>query len=279
MPNIIRIRNFEKENYLNNNLILPVDHITYGTVSKKINLYQINDYIFSGFTESSSSGTNGTTGIDGVIGISGQDGTSGMYSSSGLTHEVKILNYCDECNSGITGTFRYRTNQNNSYLEMCMQIGSNNYSWVNCISNTTTTIAPTTTTTTIAPTTTTTTIAPTTTTTTIAPTTTTTTIAPTTTTTTTSTPYYYYGGSASGFASNSTLACTSFSIGRFYYTTASSIIINTTILYDDFTLTTPITGHSDSTNDGYLSLELSGLVPKIWIHLDNTGLIIGTGLC
>ena len=252
MPNIIRIRNFEKENYLNNNLILPVDHITYGTVSKKINLYQINDYIFSGFTESSSSGTNGTTGIDGVIGISGQDGTSGMYSSSGLTHEVKILNYCDECNSGITGTFRYRTNQNNSYLEMCMQIGSNNYSWVNCISNTTTTIAPTTTTTTIAP---------------------------TTTTTTTSTPYYYYGGSASGFASNSTLACTSFSIGRFYYTTASSIIINTTILYDDFTLTTPITGHSDSTNDGYLSLELSGLVPKIWIHLDNTGLIIGTGLC
>ena len=150
MPNIIRIRNFEKENYLNNNLILPVDHITYGTVSKKINLYQINDYIFSGFTESSSSGTNGTTGIDGVIGISGQDGTSGMYSSSGLTHEVKILNYCDECNSGITGTFRYRTDTYNSYLEMCMQIGSNNYSWVNCISNTTTTttIVPTTTTTT-----------------------------------------------------------------------------------------------------------------------------------
>ena len=179
MPNIIRPRNFEKEDNLNDNLILPIDNSSYGSVGKSIKLYQIKNYTLSSIKNVSSSGISGTSGIDGVIGIDGKDGTSGLYSSSGLTHKVKILDYCNECNSSVVGLFRYRNIQNFSNIEMCMQIGSNIYSWVNCIptTTTTTTIPPTTTTTTIPPTTTTTTIPPT--------TTTTTTIPPTTTTTTT----------------------------------------------------------------------------------------------
>ena len=148
MPNIIRIRNLEKENNLNDNIILPVDHSTYGTVGKQLKLYQLKDDIFSGITESNSINTSGTSGIDGVIGIDGQSGTSGLISSSGLTHKVRILNYCGECNSSISGTVRY----NNSNVEICMQISDTNYEWVNFIhtntTTTTTTITPTTTTTT-----------------------------------------------------------------------------------------------------------------------------------
>jgi len=86
-------------------------------------------------------------------------------------NNIMVVGYCSDCNSGTTGTFRYRTDIYNSYLEMCMQSGSTNYVWVPIVSNTwTTTIAPITTTTT----------------TTASSTTTTTTSLPTTTTTTTS---------------------------------------------------------------------------------------------
>ena len=150
MPNIIRPRNFEKEYNLNGDIILPVDNSTYGTVSKQINLYQIKEFSLSGITDVSSSGKNGTSGMNGIIGIDGENGTSGLLPSSGLTHEVNILDYCGDCNSDIVGTFRHRIKQNLPYLEICMQTGSNEYSWINCIptTTTTTTIPPTTTTTT-----------------------------------------------------------------------------------------------------------------------------------
>ena len=76
-------------------------------------------------------------------------------------NNIMVVGYCSDCNSGTTGTFRYRTDTHNSYLEMCMQSGETNYSWVPIISNTWTTTIPITTTststTTIIPTTTTTT--------------------------------------------------------------------------------------------------------------------------
>lgn len=149
MPNIIRIKNFDNETNLNGDIILPVDHTIYGSVAKQIKISQLKEYVLSGITDSSSSGTSGTSGIDGIIGLDGQDGTSGLLSYSGLTHNLKILNYCSECNSGITGTFRHKIVQNFSYLEMCMQVSATNYSWISVYPNaitttTTTTSAPTT---------------------------------------------------------------------------------------------------------------------------------------
>ena len=155
MPNIIRIRNLEKETNLSG-VTFPIDKQGYIENGKRIDISDLKEYILSGFTGGGNTGgTSGTSGHDGLDGIDGIDGTSGT-----------------------------------SGLSPCLELISNTIRIV-IISTTTTTAAPTTTTTaapttttTAAPTTTTT-AAPTTTTTTAAPTTTTTTEAPTTTTTTT----------------------------------------------------------------------------------------------
>jgi len=62
-------------------------------------------------------------------------------------NNIMVVGYCSDCNSGTTGTFRYRNDTYNSYLEMCMQSGSSylwtqilKNSWIPTSSTTTTTI-------------------------------------------------------------------------------------------------------------------------------------------
>lgn len=152
MPNIIRIRDLDKEANLSG-VTFPIDKQSYQQYAKRIDISDLKEYILSGFTGNNTGGTSGTSGINGIDGIDGIDGTSGTSGHS-----------------------------------PCLELYSNSISIVIVAATTTTTTAlPTTTTTTTIPliTTTTTEIPTTTTTTTEVPTTTTTTEVPTTTTTTT----------------------------------------------------------------------------------------------
>ena len=155
MPNIIRIRNLEKETNLSG-ITFPIDNQIYTSNAKRVDIYDLKEYILSGYT----SGT-GTAGSSGTSGTDGSDGVSGT--------------------SGITPCLTLNSNQ----IKIIITASST--------TTTTTTVATTTTTTTTEPiTTTTTTTEPTTTTTTTTePTTTTTTTTEPTTTTTTTTIYYY----------------------------------------------------------------------------------------
>lgn len=148
MPNIIRIRNLDPENNIND-IIIPVDKDTYGSIAKQITGANLKDWILSGATTIYSH-TGLTTVTVGGIPI----GTS--ISGWTIAEIFDMMLYPTLTTTTTTTTLAPTT------------------------TTTTTTVAPTTTTTTVVPTTTTTT------TTTVAPTTTTTTtVAPTTTTTTT----------------------------------------------------------------------------------------------
>jgi hypothetical protein len=53
-----------------------------------------------------------------------------------LESTIQISDSSETASSSLAGSLRYRTDSNNSYLDMCMQTGASSYSWVNIKTNT-----------------------------------------------------------------------------------------------------------------------------------------------
>lgn len=62
----------------------------------------------------------------GNVGVGTTSPTSKLHVSGG----VQIADDSDAASADKAGTIRYRTDSNNSYLEMCMQTGASTYEWV-----------------------------------------------------------------------------------------------------------------------------------------------------
>jgi len=92
MPNIIRIRKLVEETNLDE-IIFPVDKVTYLDDAHRIGIEDLKEYILSGYTGGSSTGgTNGTSGIDGV------DGTSGSSPCTEvISNVIKIVVNSNPC--------------------------------------------------------------------------------------------------------------------------------------------------------------------------------------
>ena len=92
MPNIIRIRKLVEETNLDE-IIFPVDKVTYLDDAHRIGIDDLKEYILSGYTGGSSTGgTNGTSGIDGV------DGTSGSSPCTEvISNVIKIVVNSNPC--------------------------------------------------------------------------------------------------------------------------------------------------------------------------------------
>ena len=149
MPNIIRIKDLEKETNLTG-AIFPIDNTGYTYNVRQASILDLKEYILSGFTGGTGAGSSGTSGINGVDGI---DGTTPCITiTSNSIRIVTLFTTTTTTTAAVTTT-------------------------TTAAVTTTTTAAVTTTTTTAATTTTTTTAAVTTTTTTAVTTTTTTTVA------------------------------------------------------------------------------------------------------
>ena len=98
MPNIIRIRNLDKETNITGGLIFPVDYsgdtLNQGYTSniKRIDLAQIKDFVLFDYT-GSTSGTDGTSGVDGSSGVHGSNGSSGISPCHAYQSNTIIISY------------------------------------------------------------------------------------------------------------------------------------------------------------------------------------------
>lgn len=68
---------------------------------------------------------------DGVVGI----GTLTPNAKLDVNGGIKIANDSDTCDNTKVGTLRYRSDSNNSYVDMCMQDGASSYNWTNIKTN------------------------------------------------------------------------------------------------------------------------------------------------
>ena len=66
------------------------------------------------------------TALYGKVGI----GTTSPQSTLEVNGGVKVANDNDVASASKVGTLRYRSDSNNSYVEMCVQTGASTYSWV-----------------------------------------------------------------------------------------------------------------------------------------------------
>ena len=66
------------------------------------------------------------TALYGKVGI----GTTDPKSSLQVNGGVQVANDSDAASADKAGTFRYRADANNSYVEMCVQTGASTYAWV-----------------------------------------------------------------------------------------------------------------------------------------------------
>ena len=68
---------------------------------------------------------------NGDVGI----GTTNPSSKLQVNGGVQLANDTASPSALKVGTFRYRTSGNNSYVDMCMQVGTSSYAWVNIVTN------------------------------------------------------------------------------------------------------------------------------------------------
>lgn len=68
----------------------------------------------------------------------GDDNVTDTYLKGdvSISGGVRISNDTSSCDSTKTGSLRYRSDSNNSYLDMCMQTGTSTYVWINIKTNT-----------------------------------------------------------------------------------------------------------------------------------------------
>lgn len=87
-------------------------------------------------SEYKSDGTwNNTDLYDGQLAVNKDNGKLYLRSGSSiidLTNTILTANTASASSSNV-GSLRYRTSGNNSYVDICMQIGASTYSWVNII--------------------------------------------------------------------------------------------------------------------------------------------------
>ena len=69
--------------------------------------------------------------LGGNVGI----GTTTPQSKLQVNGGVQLANDAASPSAAKTGTLRYRTSGNNSYVDMCMQTGASTYAWVNIVTN------------------------------------------------------------------------------------------------------------------------------------------------
>jgi hypothetical protein len=67
----------------------------------------------------------------GKVGI----GTTDPQAKLDVDGGIKMANDLTTASSSNVGTQRYRTNGNNSYVDMCMQTGASTYEWINIVQN------------------------------------------------------------------------------------------------------------------------------------------------
>jgi hypothetical protein len=48
---------------------------------------------------------------------------------------IKVANDTTTASASNVGSLRYRSDANNSYVDMCMQTGASTYAWVNIVQN------------------------------------------------------------------------------------------------------------------------------------------------
>ena len=82
-------------------------------------------------------GNSLTTGTKLVMDTSGSVGigTTSPRAKLQVNGGVQLANDTASPSALKVGTFRYRTSGNNSYVDMCMQVGASSYAWVNIVTN------------------------------------------------------------------------------------------------------------------------------------------------
>jgi len=81
--------------------------------------------------ESQTGGTIMHLKYDGNVGI----GTTSPQAKLDVDGGIKMADDTATASSSNVGTQRYRTNGNNSYVDMCMQTGASTYEWINIVQN------------------------------------------------------------------------------------------------------------------------------------------------
>ena len=98
-----------------------------------INDYSLEDVTFGGQIKVKGLGSPvGNSYIsNGNFGV----GTVNPQSKLQVNGGVQLANDTASPSALKVGTFRYRTSGNNSYVDMCMQVGTSSYAWVNIVTN------------------------------------------------------------------------------------------------------------------------------------------------
>lgn len=73
-----------------------------------------------------------------LLGSTGDNGTDKLQVTGSVksTSSVQVGNNIATASSSNVGAIRYRSDANNSYMDMVMQTGASTYAWVNVLQNT-----------------------------------------------------------------------------------------------------------------------------------------------
>jgi hypothetical protein len=104
-----------------------------GTIKSNVIQTGLNLSMFTSFGINFIAGGNGTTIRFGAPSSYVQN----VYVQGALQTESSIQygSNASAASAALVGSQRYRTNGNNSYVDVCMQTGASTYTWVNIVTN------------------------------------------------------------------------------------------------------------------------------------------------